>query len=624
MRKLALIIVTFILFTIYHSLFTNPAHAEGEFETDYEVTYIVGNDGKTNVTQQIVLKNRTANFYADKFELKIGSTKVTNVQAVDSTGPLETEVKFENNVTSITVTFTQRVIGLNKTLPWTLTYTSEELANQAGQIWEVSIPRVADSTDIGAYTASVQVPSTFGQIAFAVPTPVETDISRATQTFNFDKNQLTQSGIAMSFGEKQVFSFNFNYYLENNNLTSQLQEISLPPDNNYQKVVFENIDPQPRNVIVDNDGNYLAQYRLSPKQKLDIIVSGSVEVFSRPFRNIYEPLTKDQKEKYTQPQRFWETDNAFIKEKAEELKTPEEIYNFVTGFLSYSESRLEQSSIEREGAANAIVNPKNAVCMEFTDLYIAIARAAGIPTREVQGFAYTENERLRPLSLALTQGDILHAWPEYWSDELGWVQIDPTWGSTSGGLDYFNKLDFNHITFVQRGLSSTTPHPAGAYKRQENIGKPSVFVSFSEELPQPTQVADLELRIPDKLISGIPIRVEAIARNIGPISILSREIALETDLKIISKDATFVATLPPFASKTAIFNLQTESFLSRGTVKVKITFGDQEIVKEIEVVPIYFLFVSKGFIASLIIAALTIITGFFVYKRLQKRKLPQP
>jgi len=122
--------------------------------------------------------------------------------------------------------------------------------------------------------------------------------------------------------------------------------------------------------------------------------------------------------------------------------------------------------------------------MEFTDMFIAIARAAGIPTREVQGYAYTQNERLRPLSLTLESGDILHAWPEYWDNERGWIQVDPTWGSTSGGLDFFNKLDFNHITFVQRGLSPISPYPAGSFKSNGNQNKKDIDINFAVELPR--------------------------------------------------------------------------------------------------------------------------------------------
>ena len=73
------------------------AHAAGEFQTDYNVIYNVEANGRTNVTQEIKLTNKTANFYADKFELKIGSAKVDNVVASDSAGPMESQVRRQRN-----------------------------------------------------------------------------------------------------------------------------------------------------------------------------------------------------------------------------------------------------------------------------------------------------------------------------------------------------------------------------------------------------------------------------------------------------------------------------------------------------------------------------------------------
>lgn len=610
----------FLLITGNSHFVTREVFAEGEFVTNYEVTYNVGETGTTIVTQQVELENKTPNFYADQFELKIGSTKITDVQAKDNTGPLETEVKFENNLTTIKVKFNQKVIGAGKTLPWTLSYISNELATKNGQIWEISIPRLARSQDIGKYKAKVTVPQKFGPIAFAIPNPKEEEKTATTQTFLFDKDQLLESGIAMSFGEKQVFSFKLNYYLQNNNVTSQTLDITLPPDNNYQKVVLEALNPEPENVIVDEDGNFRALYKLSPRTKLDITAEGSVEVFHKPFRKIYTSLAKNEKEIYTQPQRYWETDNAFIKDKARELKTPENIYGFVVNFLSYSQNRLNSKTFERKGAASAYAAPDDAVCMEFTDLFIAIARAANIPAREVTGFAYTQNERLRPLSLALNEGDILHAWPEYWDDERGWVQIDPTWASTSGGLDFFNKLDFNHITFTQRGVSSTNPSPPGAFKREDQKNKKSVFVEFSQNLPEATVNPKIILNAPERFISGISTRVEALIENLGSTTIYNGDLSLKSSiLQPSGPNSHQTGILPPFSKKTFNFRLTSTDFLQNTKDILVLSFNDLQTTKEISIEPIYNLIFTPIFLIGALLAFIIISIGFLSYKKLFKK-----
>src|SRR3990167_2404036 len=134
MRQILLFIFSFVLlFIIHNSYFIIPVHAEGEFSTSYKVRYDVNDTGGTTVSQNITLKNNTTNFYADKFELKIGSTKVENVKAADTAGTMETETKFENNVTTISVKFNQKVIG---------------------NCCDVSIPRLAKSQDITDYSAT--------------------------------------------------------------------------------------------------------------------------------------------------------------------------------------------------------------------------------------------------------------------------------------------------------------------------------------------------------------------------------------------------------------------------------------------------------------------------------------
>jgi transglutaminase-like putative cysteine protease len=69
-------------------------------------------------------------------------------------------------------------------------------------------------------------------------------------------------------------------------------------------------------------------------------------------------------------------------------------------------------------------------CNEHTQLYVAIARAAGIPARAAAGLAYLDGKFY------------YHAWPEVY---LGtWVAVDPT-------FDQF-PADAAHLRFVNGGL----------------------------------------------------------------------------------------------------------------------------------------------------------------------------
>ncbi|KKR86002.1 MAG: hypothetical protein UU34_C0024G0010 [Candidatus Curtissbacteria bacterium GW2011_GWA1_41_11] len=618
-RAFFCLFLSFLIFVLLLLTLPTTASADGEFQTDYDVNYKVDEKGHTEIIQTITLENKTANYYADRFELKIGSIKVEGVKAQDGTGAIEPQVKFEENVSTIALKLNERVIGLGKKVTINLSYSSAELVTKSGQIWEISIPRLAKSPDLYNYSAQITVPRSFGPVAFTIPEPKTQSETSKTQIFTFDKDQLTASGISISFGQNQVFKFTLNYFLENSNLTAATGEITLPPDNNYQKIVLSKIEPEPENIIVDEDGNFIAKYKLAPKKQINITARGYVEVFSKPFRNIDTKLTDGEKEKYLQPQSYWETDSAQIKEKAQDLKTPEEIYKFVVDYLKYSDSRLNLAKIDRLGALAAMNDPNSAVCMEFTDLFIALSRTAGIPAKEIVGYAYTQNTRLRPLSFA-AQGDLLHAWPAYWDDELGWVQVDPTWGSTSGGLDFFNKMDFNHVTLAQRGLSSTLPYPAGSFKKQQDENKKTVDITFADQLPYKTSTPELSLSAPQFAISGIPIKLEAQVKNIGSTSFIDQTLTLESPgFEIKSPNPIPVKILPPYSKLQKTYLLKSPKLFEERIDTAILGFAEAQISKPIFVKPFFRFFISSTAILSLIITIGLVATSFLIYKKFLAR-----
>jgi hypothetical protein len=136
----------------------------------------------------------------------------------------------------------------------------------------------------------------------------------------------------------------------------------------------------------------------------------------------------------------------------------------VINTLDYNYDKLKRK-IKRLGAQQALTTPQLAVCTEYTDLFIALAREKGIYSREIQGYGFSHDENLRPISLT---SDVLHSWVEYFDLKKNiWIPIDPTWQDTSG-IDYYNSFDLNHIAFVIHGKDPNYPYPAGMYKIEES------------------------------------------------------------------------------------------------------------------------------------------------------------
>lgn len=339
---------------------------------------------------------------------------------------------------------------------------------------------------------------------------------------------------------------------------SSQTEIALPPDTAFQKIYFSKIEPKPDNIHIDQDGNWLATYTLKARERVDVEVSGSVQIFAsfRPFpKPDNEVLSENLKDT-----EFWQVNNPKIKALAAQLKTPKAIYDYVSRSLTYDFSRV-QPNVQRFGAVKALENPNTAICMEYTDLFVAIARAAGIPTREVDGYAYTENPELEPLSLV---ADVLHSWPEYYdSDKGAWIPIDPTWGSTTGGVDFFDKLDLRHFAFVLHGSDAVKPYPPGSYKLGANPQK-DVFVSFGK-LPDSRETKPAISIQPVRNIPFLNLIYKVSIYNPGPSGLYSLYPTIYFDGQEASRD--FIEALPPYSKYE--FNLSIPfSVLGKDTPRV--------------------------------------------------------
>src|SRR5690606_10145135 len=131
--------------------------------------------------------------------------------------------------------------------------------------------------------------------------------------------------------------FNLIYHLENNSPVKQGAEIAIPPDTNYQKMVYESIRPEPENVLIDKDGNWLAQYTLLPVQKLDVSTTGVVKISFNPDGSI---LNQDMWEAYLSGSGYWQVDNAQVQALADKLGSAKSVYDYVTDYLSYDYNKV--------------------------------------------------------------------------------------------------------------------------------------------------------------------------------------------------------------------------------------------------------------------------------------------
>jgi hypothetical protein len=446
-------------------LFKTPTFAVSDFSIDENIEYLLGSSGQATVTHQINITNNFSQIYPKEYQIQIQGLPLSDLSATDSLGNILTSFTSQNDSSQIKLKFNEPKVGKNQITTFKLIYRIPELAKHKGKTWEISLPQLTDSSLNNTHIV-LKTPSDFGSLSFAsVPVKFEDGLNQNTISLQNDSH----AKILIILGNYQLFDFKLNYHLKNTSSSTVVSEIAIIPDTYSQSVYYQAISPSPMGIRVDQDGNWLAKYQLKSQEEINIIADGQVKT------GLHLPSQISNFDNYLSDQIYWPVSDPKILEVAKNLSNPRSVYDYVVSTLNYNYDRL--NSPGRLGALAAIDNPNNSLCTEFTDLFVTLTRAKGIPAREIEGFAYSNNPKIKPVNL---QNDILHAWPEYYDSKTNsWKAIDPTWAKTTNGIDYFNDLDLNHITFVTHGIDSENPPPPGSYRNEAN--ERSIFIDFATE-----------------------------------------------------------------------------------------------------------------------------------------------
>ncbi len=593
--------------------FSSNALAQAEFSTDYQIKYSVYSNGTTHAKFDISLINKLSNVYAKEFALTIGSTDLSDIKVYDQKQDLEPNIVVGNKSTNIIIPFKSKALGKDKSQDFYLEFDTKDFAHQLGNVSEISIPKIQKTESLNKYNLILNVPNSLGEPATIIPTPTSKQNLGLTTNYRFSEDDLLDKGISATFGTIQYFDFSLDYHLSNPNVYKVETEIALPPDTTHQTVIYQSLDPKPDSIDVDLDGNWLAKYYLNPKQTMTIKATGTAEIYLHPSEN-FPGFVLEDPSLYLSAKPYWEIDNPRIQKLSNQFKSAKEIYQYVVDNLIYDYGRLTNTTT-RFGAANALDNQDSAICMEFTDLFVALSRAAGIPARAINGYAYTTNSNLRPLSL---EKDVLHAWPEYYDQSKKlWIPVDPTWGNTTGGIDFFNSTDLNHFTFAILGLDSEYPIPAGAYKEINQTSK-DVQIDFGESVEK-QESASLSFNLPASAISGMPVKGQVLVKNTGNIALYNQKIELNSEHFDLEESNFNLAIIPPFSTKTIDFTLNATDWHDNLVDNLTAKLAETSTSHQITLKPAYYFAFQNNFYLYIFIVIISLILVFIVLKLINEK-----
>jgi hypothetical protein len=445
------------------------ALAASEFTLNQSVNYQIQPNGDALVSHHFKLKNNFSQIYATQYLIDLSEDNLKNITATDDGGNILLKTTISDDHTRLVLKFNHPATGKDQVTQFKLNYISAHFAQAKGNTWEIQLPQFSLTNPSDLLDVYLSFPNTFGKISYSSLGPISTSPAGDQTLVHLTKGQLVDKKILLVLGNYQIFNFNLSYYLTNPNSYPVMTEIPLPPDTDNQKITLNPIFPSPKNIMIDPDGNWLAQFYLAAGQNLQLSVAGQAKITSSP--KVHQ-ISIDASA-YLSEQAFWPTSSTQLQSIAAKLHSPQEVFDFVVSHLNYNYRPSNLSF--RKGALVAFNNPNDSLCTEFADLFVTLARQAGIPSREVEGFAYSNNPKIKPIS---SQTDILHAWAQYYDDQSRqWKSVDPTWTKTTNGLDYFHTFDLNHLTFVVHGLNSQYPQPPGSYK--SDADKQTVDVQFA-------------------------------------------------------------------------------------------------------------------------------------------------
>ncbi len=598
-------IVAFV-FLFFPLFLTSSVQAE-DFTNDYKAEYFLNTPTDSQISSHVkftlTLTNSRSDVYVKKVTLAFPKTFIIrNVQSADGKTIVQPDAATDATKTTIHLEFADPAIGKDSKNVAVLEFDQDNLFKVNGNVWEVILPTIEDKAKKN-YEILVHLPAdTQKKISIAKPVPDEIH-GNTIQWKNVDART-----IYAVFGDTQYYKTLLNYHLKNPKIVPVYTDVAFPPDSSFQKIFVDAIDPAPNLTYTDEDGNFMGRYYLKPKEQLDVLFSGTVGLFTLPRADmipIISTAITSQKQYLLTEKSYWKLGPVV---GIENVKTAQDIYNYLVKNFKYNYQRVSKEA-SRMGAQEALLHPDQPVCVEFSDTFVAMAREKGIYSREIEGYGFSNDPQLRPLSRA---SDILHSWPEYYDPERGaWIPVDPTWGNTSG-IDYFSSFDLNHITFAIHGKRPDYPLPAGSYKIEDSH---DIAIRASQTTPdEKLNVQLLSPKFPEKITDRGIYTSKVILKNNSntfvynvPVSVTSDTITITPSSQIITSLAPFEQKEIPLELKSTVANKKTDAHIQIHVLKENVYNG------VIVILPYYYEFGLKVGYGVLIVSS-GILLVYFIWK----------
>ncbi|PIU76076.1 hypothetical protein COS75_00865 [Candidatus Pacearchaeota archaeon CG06_land_8_20_14_3_00_35_12] len=325
--------------------------------------------------------------------------------------------------------------------------------------------------------------------------------------------QITASAVQ----KEDFFSYNLltlNWSLQNQ-ISSQADRLTailnLYPrnDSQHSQIVYLNMTSIPVSEI-DKNNNLSFKWETQAKGNLLIDVDGIIlKNFS--LQQIYSKIKYPENvpsdiEVYIEPSTFADSDNQYIKLKAQEILASSdtddllEIVHSVARYVSEN-TEYDYSYFSEIKPASWVLQNKRGVCDEYTNLFIALCRALDIPARYVSGVAFSNiNDSFEE-----------HAWAEVYVNG-NWLPYDATF-EQYGWVDATHIVYDNYVDAKSASTAISYSYIGGAISTSTPIVDTSIL-TYGQKLQSLTEISIILPVNKTGFNSYLPLEVNI--RNLQP------------------------------------------------------------------------------------------------------------
>jgi hypothetical protein len=424
--------------------FHSSVYAQSQLTTDAVFSHTIKETGtiETTATLTISSDQRTALTY---YTVTIPQVDIDpEIYSISKKKSLEATIYDRSSSTDILIDLENSIIEADGSTKITISYSYKY---EDSNIIDL-VSKIADSP---TSKVSITYPKDWGETSW-ISDQIES-IKKSDTDYILTISQPDSTSVKLIFGNQIVYSFNISKSFNNPTESSNQYEVIIPQDTQFQKIIIDNITPQPTQALLDSNGNYILIFTLDPQTQKDIKFSGYVimeshEYYSRDIsieydnNDIYWSLDSNQKENIAE----YLTDNNITEESNTETLI-QYIYKYVIEKLKPSTSATTLAGGVRRGASEVLKYSTESTPEDYADVMRAFLSYYEIPTIYTIGY-------VSDISSYQDNG-MFHYWLQVY-DGSKWQILDPYLEDFSK-VSLFGREQLDHISILNRLHDSISP-----------------------------------------------------------------------------------------------------------------------------------------------------------------------